>query len=235
MTTTPAVLPDAPALALFDLDHTLLAGDSDYLWGEFLADSGLVDRVRYERANRQFYADYVAGTLDIQAYVRFVLAPLVRLDAARLAELRREFITTRIRPIVASGTPALLARHRAAGDTLVITTSTNRFITEPIAALLGVDALIATEAEVVDGKLTGRLAGIPNFQSGKIARLEQWLAAQDRTFSTIYAYSDSYNDVPLLEKADRPTAVDPDDRLRAVAQTRGWPIISLRSARQDRR
>ncbi|TAM11816.1 MAG: HAD family hydrolase [Nevskiaceae bacterium] len=227
--TTPSIAPaGAATLALFDLDHTLLAGDSDYLWGEFLADSGLVDRTRHAAANERFYADYVAGTLDIQAYGRFVLEPLTPLDPARLDALRREFIATRIRPIVAPGAPALLTKHRDAGHTLVITTSTNRFITEPIVALLGVGTLIATEPEIVDGRLTGRLAGIPNFQAGKITRLEHWLAVQPQRFSTICAYSDSHNDLPLLERADLPTAVDPDDRLRAIATQRHWPIISLR-------
>lgn len=216
-------------LAVFDLDHTLLAGDSDYLWGRFLVEHGLVDGERYEQANRRFYEDYRAGTLDIHAFASFSLEPLKRLPPELLLRLRQTFVEQRVAPIVATGTPALLARHRRAGDALLITTATNRFITEPIAALLGVPALLATEPERDGDRFTGRLLGIPNFRAGKVARLEQWLAAQPRRFDRIYAYSDSHNDLPLLERADHPVAVDPDPMLRAEAQRRGWAVISLRT------
>jgi HAD superfamily hydrolase (TIGR01490 family) len=194
-------------LAIFDLDHTLLAGDSDYLWGRFLVDHGHVDAETYERNNQIFYEQYVAGTLDIHEFCRF-----------------RE----RIEPIVAPLAPALLERHRVQGDRLLITTATNRFVTEPIAQLLGVDTLIATDPEMVDGRYTGRVSGTPNFRNGKVTRLQAWLAQQPRAPERISCYSDSHNDLPLLLMADRPVAVDPDDRLRATAIERGWPVISLR-------
>jgi HAD superfamily hydrolase (TIGR01490 family) len=213
-------------LAVFDLDHTLLAGDSDYLWGEFLVERGLVDGETYARENKRFYEEYLNGTLDIAAFAAFSLQPVVRHGAEKLAALRPRFVREKIEPIVAPGTFHLLERHRAQGDQLIITTATNRFITEPIAKLLGVEALIATDPEVVDGKFTGRIAGIANFREGKLARLKQWRG--ERAFAGMSCYSDSHNDLPLLEAADQPVAVDPDDRLRAHATKRGWPIISLR-------
>jgi len=218
----------ARELAVFDLDHTLLAGDSDYLWGQFLVDSGHVDGARYEAANRAFYEDYQAGTLDIDAFCAFSLAPLTQLSAELREQLRRQFVDQRIRPVIAPGTAALLARHRDAGHRLLITTATNRFITAPIAALLGVDALLATEPEVIDDRYTGRVVDTPNFRDGKVTRLRRWLAEQTQPFHHIHAYSDSHNDLPLLALADHPTAVDPDPRLRDHAERHGWPVISLR-------
>jgi HAD superfamily hydrolase (TIGR01490 family) len=215
-------------LAIFDLDHTLLAGDSDYLWGQFLVAKGLVDRERYSRENARFYADYKAGTLDIHAYARFSLEPLVRLGAGQLEPLRAEFVGTVIEPIIAPSAPALLERHRLQGDTLLIITATGRFITEPIAGLLAVDDLLATDPEITDGRYTGRIAGTPCYREGKTVRLEQWLKAQDQTYQRLTFYSDSHNDLPLLGRVDEPVAVDPDDELRAEAGRRGWPVISLR-------
>jgi HAD superfamily hydrolase (TIGR01490 family) len=213
-------------LAVFDLDHTLLAGDSDYLWGEFLVEQGLVDGEVYARENKRYYDAYLNGTLDIAAFAAFSLAPVVEHGDDRLAALRPKFLREKIEPIVAPGTAALLERHRAQGDQLLITTATNRFITEPIARLLDIDVLIATDPEIVDGRFTGRIAGTANFREGKLANLKRWQG--DRTFAGMSVYSDSHNDLPLLEAADQPVAVDPDDRLRAHAQRRGWPIISLR-------
>jgi HAD superfamily hydrolase (TIGR01490 family) len=213
-------------LAVFDLDHTLLAGDSDYLWGQFLVEQGLVDAETYARENKRFYDEYLNGTLDIDAFAAFSLRPVVEHGAEKLAALRPQFVREKIEPIIAPGTFHLLERHRAQGDQLVITTATNRFITEPIAKLLGIDMLIATDAEIVDGRYTGRIDGVANFREGKLARLRQWQG--DRKFSGMSVYSDSHNDLPLLEAADQPVAVDPDDRLRAHAMRRGWPIISLR-------
>lgn len=220
--------PIAPELAVFDLDHTLLAGDSDHLWGEFLVESGHVDRDYYAATNQRFYEDYLAGTLDIQAFCRFALEPLTRLQPELLAQLQRQFVEQCIRPIVAPDAPALLARHRAVRRHLLISTSTNRFVAAPIAKLLGIADLLATEPEFVDGRYTGRIAGVPNFQAGKVTRLKQWMAAQPQSFGAIHVYTDSRNDLPLLEAADHPVAVDPDDTLRATAQARGWPVISLR-------
>ena len=213
-------------LAVFDLDHTLLAGDSDYLWGQFLVEKGLVDGEAYARDNQRFYDEYLNGTLDIAAFAAFSLAPIVKHGADKLAALRPEFVRDKIEPIIAPGTFHLLERHRAQNDQLLITTATSRFITEPIAKLLGIDVLLATNAEVVDGRYTGRIAGTANFREGKLINLRAWQG--DRQFSGMSVYSDSHNDLPLLEAADRPVAVDPDDRLRAHAQRRSWPIISLR-------
>jgi HAD superfamily hydrolase (TIGR01490 family) len=215
-------------LAIFDLDHTLLAGDSDHLWGEFMIERGLVERDRHKRQNDQFYADYKAGTLDIAAYMHFALEPLVRLGPERLLPLRERFVAEVIDPIIAPAAPALLERHRIQGDVLLIITATNRFVTEPIAQLLGVDDLLATDPEQVGGRYTGAITGIPCYREGKVKRLEQWLKAQDQRFGHITFYSDSHNDLPLLRHVHAPFAVDPDDELRAEARRQGWPIITLR-------
>lgn len=215
-------------LAIFDLDHTLLTGDSDHLWGEYMIRHGLVEREQHKRQNDQFYEDYKAGTLDIAAYTRFALEPLVRLGAPQLLPLRERFIREVIEPIVAPSAPALLERHRIQGDTLLIITATNAFITRPIAELLGVDDLLATEPQVVGGRYTGEIAGIPCYRDGKPARLAQWRAEQDQDYAHLTFYSDSHNDLPLLRQVDAPVAVDPDDTLRAEAQRQGWPVISLR-------
>lgn len=217
-------------LAIFDLDHTLLAGDSDHLWGEFLIAQGLVDRVTYKRENDRFYETYKAGTLDIAAYTRFALEPLMRLGPERLLPLREVFIKTWIEPIIAPAAPALLERHRIQGDTLLIITATNFFITEPIAELLGVDALLATDPEFTDGRYTGEIAGTPCYREGKQVRLKEWLAQQDADYSHVTFYSDSHNDLPLLRAVQQPVAVDPDEILRDEAQRRGWLTISLREA-----
>ncbi|NGY05512.1 HAD family hydrolase [Solimonas terrae] len=215
-------------LAVFDLDHTLLADDSDHLWGCWMVEQGLVDRDRYARENERFYGLYSAGTLDIHEYAAFSMQVLVEQPPARMLALRERFVAERIAPIVAPGTPALLERHRAQGDVLLITSATNRFITEPIAALLGIDHLLATDPEQRNGRYTGRIAGIPNFQGGKVHRLREWLASQAPPFDHLTAYSDSRNDIPLLEEAHTAIAVDPDPVLRATAGARGWQIISLR-------
>jgi HAD superfamily hydrolase (TIGR01490 family) len=215
-------------LAIFDLDYTLLAGDSDHEWGEFLIAQGLVDGAAYRETNDRYFAQYLAGTLDIHAFLAFALAPLARLDPATLERLRAQFLDTRIRPMIAPGAPALLAKHRARGDTLVIITATNRFVTELIARLLGVEHLIATDPEVRDGRFTGRVAGTPCYREGKVVRLEAWMQAHGENLDGSHCYSDSHNDLPLLARAAHPIAVDPDDVLRREALARGWPIISLR-------
>ena len=217
-------------LAIFDLDHTLLTGDSDHLWGEYMISHGLVERASYKRQNDRFYEDYKAGTLDIAAYTRFALEPLVRLGTEVLLPLRERFIAEVIDPIVAPAAPALLERHRIQGDTLLIITATNSFITEPIARLLDVDELLATDPEVVDGRYTGNITGIATYREGKVRRLDQWLAQQGERYDHMTFYSDSHNDLPLLRHVQRPVAVDPDGELRAEATKKGWPIISLREA-----
>lgn len=215
-------------LAIFDLDHTLLAGDSDHLWGEFLVEQNLVDREVYQRENDRFYETYKAGTLDIAAYTRFAVEPLIRLGAQRLKPLRQQFIETKIEPIIAPAAPALLERHRIQGDTLLIITATNSFITEPIAKLLDVDDLLATEPEMIDGRYTGRIKGTPCFQAGKQTRLQEWREAQSEKYSHLTFYSDSHNDLPLLRAVDQPVAVDPDAELLMEATRRNWRVISLR-------
>jgi HAD superfamily hydrolase (TIGR01490 family) len=215
-------------LAVFDLDNTLLAGDSDYLWGVFLVENGVVDAEHYARSNERFYREYQDGTLDIHSYGAFVLQPLVERKLGEMQALRARFINERVVPMVAPGARPLLDRHRSAGDTLLITTATNRFVVEPIAQLFGVEHLLATDPEVIDGRYTGRLHGTPNFQAGKVTRLRAWLDRDQPRFEHISAYSDSHNDLPLLEMADRAVAVDPDPTLRAAAAARGWEIISLR-------
>jgi HAD superfamily hydrolase (TIGR01490 family) len=217
-------------LAIFDLDNTLLAGDSDYLWGQFLVEQGLVEGESYARENRAYYEDYLAGRLDIAAFAAFSLAPLVRLGAERLTALRPRFVADKIEPVIAPGALALLERHRAQGDRLLIVTATNRFITEPIAELLDVPDLIATDPEIVDGRYTGRIAGIASFREGKVQRVQQWLARQPVSFDHKTFYSDSHNDLPLLRVVDSPVAVDPDAQLRAEAERNHWPVISLRTA-----
>jgi HAD superfamily hydrolase (TIGR01490 family) len=216
------------ALAIFDLDHTLLAGDSDHAWGEFLIERGVVDAAAYRAANDRYYAQYQAGTLDIFDFLAFALAPLARLERGALERLQAQFVQTRIGPMVAPGAPALLAKHRARGDTLVIITATNRFVTAPVARLLGVEHLIATDPEERDGRFTGRVAGTPCYREGKVTRLRAWLRAHGMHLADSWCYSDSHNDLPLLSAVDHPVAVDPDPPLRREAQARGWPIISLR-------
>jgi HAD superfamily hydrolase (TIGR01490 family) len=217
------------SLALFDLDNTLLAGDSDYLWGCFLVDKGLVEKQLYEEANRRFYHDYARGTLDIHEFLNFALQPLANNDAEILKSLHQEFMEKHIRPIMTRRGMNLIAKHRREGARPVIITATNSFVTGPIARAFGVSDLIATEPEFIDGRYTGRVAGTPCFQKGKIERLHAWLDETRTGFDDSWFYSDSHNDLPLLEEVAHPVAVDPDDQLRAIASERGWPITSFRA------
>jgi HAD superfamily hydrolase (TIGR01490 family) len=219
------------ALALFDLDNTLLAGDSDYEWGQFLVDRGVLEREEYEAQNRAYYEQYVAGTLDIHEFLGFALRPLAAHPPADLARWHGEFMAARIRPMIGQPARALVRKHQQAGDLCAIITATNSFVTGPIAREFGVEHLIATEPESRDGRFTGRVAGVPCFREGKIRRLDDWLAARGRRlaeFAESTLYSDSHNDLPLLERVRRPVAVDPDARLAAAAKQRGWAVISLR-------
>lgn len=217
------------SLALFDLDNTLLGGDSDYLWGRFLVEQGIVDGVNYERENLRFYKEYVAGTLDIYEFLRFQLRPLAQHDTDTLHRWREQYLARMIDPIILPAARALLTEHRRKGDTLVIITATNRFITGPIAERLGVVHLLATEPEVENGRYTGRVTGTPCFREGKVVRLRQWLERQGETLEGSWFYSDSHNDLPLLEMVSNPVAVDPDKTLALHAEKTGWRIISLRS------
>jgi HAD superfamily hydrolase (TIGR01490 family) len=217
------------SLAIFDLDNTLLSIDSDHAWGEFLLEQGAVDPVAYREANDRFLADYQAGTLDIQAFLRVALRPLAEHSPEQLAAWQQQFMASKVEPSILPRGEELLARHRFRGDTLLIITATNRFITGPIAERLGVEELLATEPERIDGHYTGKATGIPCYREGKVQRLNDWMAKQQElTLDDAWFYSDSHNDLPLLEKVDTPVAVDPDDTLREVAEKRGWKIISLR-------
>jgi HAD superfamily hydrolase (TIGR01490 family) len=218
-------------LALFDLDNTLLAGDSDYAWAQFLVARGVLDRERYEARNDAFYRQYLAGELDIREFLDFQLAPLARRPRAELDAWHGDFMRERIVPMILPKARALIARHRDHGDVCAILTSTNAFITAPIARELGVPNLLATELELCDEGYTGRPAGTPCFREGKIERLNEWLASRGETlaaYGVSWFYSDSLNDLPLLERVTNPVAVDPDETLRRVATQRGWPVISLK-------
>jgi len=220
----------AMTLALFDLDNTLLGGDSDHAWGEFLVSRGHVDAEAYRLANDGFYADYRAGTLDIRAFCEFVFAVLARNEPATLKQWRDEFMAEGITPLLLPKAFDLLAKHRDMGHTLVIITATNHFVTELIAERLGVEHLIATTPEQTpDGRFTGKLAGTPCFQAGKITRLQEWMAERGESLDGAWFYSDSRNDLPLLEVVAHPVAVDADEALTRIAQERGWPCISLRA------
>lgn len=217
------------SLAIFDLDNTLIADDSDFLWGQFLVDHGIVDKAYYEAVNAKFYEEYKEGTLDIVEFLSFSLAPLAMHDAQQLYLWREAFVESTIKPITLAAAHTLVERHRAAGDTLVVVTATNRFVTEPIVKLYGIDHLLATTPEMKHGQYTGKFIGKPCFQEGKITHLQEWLAQTGHTLKGSYFYSDSHNDLPLLRQVENPIAVDPDDKLREVAQLAEWPIISLRA------
>jgi HAD superfamily hydrolase (TIGR01490 family) len=214
-------------LAIFDLDNTLLAGDSDYLWGRFLVEKGLVDRTYYERENERFFQQYKAGQLDIHEFMRFSLTPLRKNTPQALNRLREEFLETRISPLITDSARQLVEKHRTAGDTLLIITATNAFVTRPIAHRFGIENLIATEPETLDGYFTGEVEGEPSFREGKVTRLLQWLEESGETLQGSWFYSDSHNDLPLLERVDNPVAVNPDETLAEVARSRQWPILQL--------
>ncbi len=216
------------SLALFDLDNTLLAGDSDHLWGEFLVDVGAVDADWFARENDRHYRAYQEGSLDIEEYLAFALRPLAEHNLHQLLEWRQQFVNSKIQPIVLEPAQALVASHRRRGDTCLIITATNRFVTEPIAGLFGIEHLLATVPEQRDGRFTGGFQGRPTFREGKIAALEDWAAKQGVDPWDAWFYSDSHNDLPLLERVREPVAVDPDPPLRARAEERGWRIMSLR-------
>lgn len=215
-------------LALFDLDNTLLGGDSDHAWGDYLCARGVLDPVAYKRRNDAFYQDYLAGTLDLQAYLAFSLEILAMTDPVTLAQWHQDFMRDCIEPIILPKALALLQQHREAGDQLVIITATNRFVTGPIARRLGVRTLLATECERQDGRFTGRSTDIPCFREGKVTRLERWMLENGHDLEDSYFYSDSMNDLPLLARVTHPVAVDPDPALQAEAERRGWKVISLR-------
>ncbi len=216
------------ALTIFDLDDTLLGGDSDNAWGEFVADRGVVDAEEHRRRNAQFFADYKRGDLDIMAYLRFACEPLTRLEPDDLLQLRDEFVQQRVLPMVLPKARSLVELHVDRGDFPIIVTATIAFITRPIAEHFGVDTLIAPEPEQVDGRFTGEIVGVPSFREGKVTRIREWLKQSGHSLEGSYCYSDSHNDVPMLELVSYPHAVDPDPRLKSIAEARQWPVISLR-------
>jgi HAD superfamily hydrolase (TIGR01490 family) len=220
-------------LAIFDLDHTLLAGDSDYEWGNFLVDKGVVDAEYYQQKNDEFYRQYQDKTLDIFEYQEFVLTPLTQLTKEEMNELHNGFMKTVIDPLRHQQADQLIHKHQQSGDTLLVITATNHFIAAPIVASMGISNILATDPEIVDGQFTGKVTGTPCFQKGKITRLQSWLKRQEldhqQTFSHTTFYSDSINDAPLLEYVDVAIAVDPDDKLRQLAKEKSWVIMSLRA------
>lgn len=218
------------ALAIFDLDHTLLSGDSDHAWGQYLVDRGLVDPAIHQQRNDHFYEQYKSGTLDIHEYLEFAMRPLTQYDTEQMLAERERFLIERIDPLITQHARDLIEKHRAAGDVLLIITATNGFVTYPIAARLDIEHIIAPHPEVVDGRYTGKTVGIPSFQGGKVTRLNDWIAEHQHSLEGSYFYSDSHNDLPLLRIVDHPVAVDPDDTLKGAAEAAGWPIISLRVA-----
>jgi HAD superfamily hydrolase (TIGR01490 family) len=216
------------ALAIFDLDNTLLGGDSDHAWGEFACDLGIVDALSFRVANDNFYRDYQVGKLDIQAYLRHALSPLAGVDVATAADWHQRFMQEKILPMLLPRAQELLQLHRDRGDHLLIITATNRFITEPIARSMGINDLIASDVEIIDGRYTGQPCGIPSYAEGKVQRLKLWLQHKPLNLQDSWFYSDSHNDIPLLELVDNAVAVDPDTALEQLAKERGWPVMSLR-------
>jgi HAD superfamily hydrolase (TIGR01490 family) len=218
-------------LALFDLDNTLLAGDSDYNWSVFLIGEGLLDAKQHKARNEQFYEDYKNGCLDIYAFLKFQLQPLSQHPKAFLDELHKKYMEQVIRPMMTQKAQDLVNQHKANGDLCMVITATNSFVTKPIATAYGIENLIGTDPEMVDGQFTGGVSGTPSFQQGKVTRLNEWLAIRGQTladFETSYFYSDSHNDLPLMKLVTNPVAVDADPTLTAYASEHGWPHISLR-------
>ena len=215
-------------LALFDLDNTLIAGDSDHTWGQFLADNGRVDPIQYKVQNDKFYSDYVLGDLNIYAYLEFSLGILAKIPMDELNAIREEFVKKCIAPMRLPKAQSLLKTHRDAGDDLIVITSTNRFIAEPICNILGVSDLLATELATKEGRYTGEVVGVPAYGKGKIAHINAWLNNNNKTLKHSFFYTDSINDLPLLLEVDNPIAVDPDGALHIEAKRRGWDVISLR-------
>ncbi len=215
-------------LAIFDLDGTLLSGDSDYSWGQFLVEKGLVDTQIYQQANDKFFVQYQSGTLDIHEYLAFSLAPLTKFSSEQLTELHATFMKEKVQPMMLEKAAALLKRHKDQGHFLLMITATNQFVTQPISDIMGMDHIIAPIPEVINGHYTGKIVGVPSFQEGKVTRLNDWLAETGHSMEGSYFYSDSRNDLPLLELVTHPVAVDADVTLTKIAEERSWPHISLR-------
>lgn len=216
------------ALCLFDLDNTLLAGDSDYAWGQFIVTKGMVDKETYAEDNERFYQDYKRGELDAYAYQRFSMQPLAGRSVEEMSELHREFMTTFIEPMWLEKAVNLVEKHREAGERLVIITATNRFIVEPIVQAFGIEDLLCSETGIENGVYTGELIDEPCMGPGKVTKLERWMKQEGESLQESTFYSDSHNDLPLLNLVESPIAVDPDDQLKNTAEKNGWAIMSLR-------
>ena len=218
-------------LSLFDLDNTLLTSDSDFEWSQFLIEKKVLDRKEYESRNLEFYEQYKSGTLDINQFLDFQLQPLSLHPRTQLDDWHNEFMAKKIMSQIAPGAYKLINKHMLRGDLCIIITATNRFVTEPIARILGINNLIATEPGQENGQFTGQVSGTPCFREGKITRLEDWMDEHNLTwlsFLESWFYSDSLNDIPLLKKVTNPVAVDPDSTLEKYAKENNWPVISLR-------
>lgn len=214
-------------LALFDLDNTLLSGDSDYEWGQFLVRKHLVNKKTYEAANIRFYEQYKQGKLDIYEWSAFTFKPLAERSMKTLAQLHQEYMQQVIQPLMGDIAKAVIEQHRQLGHTLIVITATNSFVTRPIVDAFDIEHLIATESKIINGRYSTQVEGIPCFNQGKVERLTAWLKQHNESLKGSYFYSDSHNDLPLLEKVDHPIAVDPDETLKALATQRGWKITSF--------
>lgn len=217
-------------LALFDLDNTLLAGDTNYLWGEFLINKSLINGSEYREGNKKFFQDYKNGCLNIFEYQKFQLKPLTQYPKALLDELNAEYLQTIIKPMISKSSKELVEKHKTAGDLCLVITATNSFITQPIADAYGIENLIGTEPEMVDGKFTGNVSGCPSFKEGKVTRLNHWLSMRRQTldaFERSYFYSDSHNDLPLLMLVTNPIAVNADEILAGFATQHGWQQLTI--------
>ncbi len=216
------------SLAIFDLDNTLIGGDSDFLWGEFIGEEGIVDANAYRKKNEYFYQQYDLGTLDIYAWLEFCLEPLSRYSMAELHELHHRFMIQKIEPILLDKAQNCINRHKERVDTVLVITASTSFVTAPIVKKYGINHLLATEPEIKEGRYTGGVSGIPCFQAGKIDKLMPWLQKNEETLTGSTFYSDSHNDLPLLELVDNPVAVNADKILTKIAEKKGWEILNWR-------
>ena len=216
------------SLAIFDLDNTLIGGDSDFLWGEFIGEEGIVDANAYRKKNEYFYQQYDLGTLDIYAWLEFCLEPLTRYSMTELQELHHRFMIQKIEPILLDKAQNCINQHKERGDTVLVMTASTSFVTAPIVKKYGINHLLATEPEIKAGRYTGGVSGIPCFQSGKVDKLMPWLQKNEETLTGSTFYSDSHNDLPLLELVDNPVAVNADKILTKIAQKKGWEVLNWR-------
>ena len=217
------------SLAMFDLDNTLIGGDSDYLWGEFLCEKGIIeDTASFQKMNEYFYQQYEVGKLDIYAWAEFSFKVLTEYSIDELNDLRQNFIQQKIEPIFLDKAQSCINQHKENGDTVLVITASNTFITAPIAEMYGISHLLATEPEFKDGRFTGKVSGVPCFQSGKIDNLMPWIEKHNKNLKGSYFYSDSHNDLPLLELVDNPVAINGDPRLTSTANKNGWPNLDWR-------